>query len=62
MSLRAITDRSHHGDDLLDGRRVRGILLALVAGRTPAVISGHRDRRAAVTGGVQQHGFHKSSL
>jgi hypothetical protein len=53
---------SHDGDDLLDRRRVGRVLLALVAGRSAAVIAGHGRGRAAVPSGVQQHGLHESSL
>jgi hypothetical protein len=48
-----IGGRAHHGDDLLDGRRVRGIELALVARRAPGVIVGHGRRRATPTGGIE---------
>jgi hypothetical protein len=44
---------AHHGDDLLDGRRVRGIELALVARRTAGVIAGHGRGRASPAGGIE---------
>jgi hypothetical protein len=44
---------AHHGDDLLDGRRVRGIEPALVARRASGVIAGHGRGRAPPTGGIE---------
>ena len=42
LSAVAIVARlTHHGDDLLHRRRVRGIQLPLVAGRATGVIAGH---------------------
>ena len=61
MALGAIADRSHHRNDLLDGRRVGRVLLALVARRAASELARHGRRRAMVTCGVQQHGFHESS-
>jgi hypothetical protein len=54
LSVGAIADGAHHGDDLLDGRRVGGVLLALVPRRTSAVIARHGRQRAAMTGDIQQ--------
>src|SRR5271156_5292899 len=62
MAVGAVTNRTHHGHDLLDGRRVSGVLLALVPGRTASVVARHGRRRAAVASNVQQSGFHESSL
>ena len=41
VTVSAVTDRAHYGDDLFDGRRVGGILLTLVSGRTALVGAGH---------------------
>jgi hypothetical protein len=62
VALGAITDCAHDRDDLLNRRRISWVLLALVAGWTASVVAGHGRGRAAVPGGVQQHGFHESSL
>jgi hypothetical protein len=62
MPLGAVADRTHHGDDLLDRRRVGRVLLALVTRRAASVIARHCRRRAAVPGGVQEREFHESSL
>jgi hypothetical protein len=40
----AIADGPHDSDDLLDGRRIGRILLALIAWRPASVITGHRRR------------------
>jgi len=48
-----VTGVAHHGDDLLDGRRVRRVLLPLVARRTTSVIARERCRRAAPAGCVE---------
>jgi hypothetical protein len=62
VSVGTVTDRAHDGDDLLDRRRIGRILLALVARRAASVIARHRRGRATMPSGVQQHGFHESSL
>jgi hypothetical protein len=62
VSVGTVTDCAHDSDDLLDGRWIGRVLLALVAWWAPAVIAGHRRRRAAMACGVQQNGFHESSL
>jgi hypothetical protein len=62
VAIGSHANRAHDRDDLLDRRRVGGVLLALVAWRTAAVIARHRRRRAPVAGGIQKHGFHESSL
>jgi hypothetical protein len=48
------TGRAHHGDDLLDGRRVRRVSLSRVAWRAAGVEAGHRRRGPPTTGGVEQ--------
>jgi hypothetical protein len=53
LSVRAIADRAHHGDDFLDSRRVSRVVLALVARWAAAVIARHRRRRAPMSGSVQ---------
>jgi hypothetical protein len=45
---------AHHRDDLLDGRRVGGIQLPLVAGRATGVVARHRCGRSPPTGGIQR--------
>jgi hypothetical protein len=62
VTVGTIADRAHDGDDLLNCRWIGRVLLARVARRAPSVIAGHRRRRAAMPRGVQQHGFHESSL
>jgi hypothetical protein len=62
VAVWAITDASHDRDDLFNRRRVGRVLLALVARRAASVIARHGRRGAAVAGGVQEHGFHESSL
>jgi len=52
VTVGAVTDRAHHGDDLLDRRRIGRVLLALVSGWTPSVIARHGRRRAAMAGDV----------
>jgi hypothetical protein len=46
---------AHDGDDLIDGRRVGGVALALVPGaipvRNPGVVAGDRRRPAASSNG-----------
>src|SRR5207253_5158789 len=37
----AVTDTTHHGDDLLDRRRISRILLALIARWATSVVAGH---------------------
>ena len=59
LAVGAVADGAHDRDDLLDGRRVCRVLLALVARRAAAVVAGHRRRRAAVAGGIQQDGLHE---
>jgi hypothetical protein len=50
--LKTVTGDLHAGDDLLDGRWVSGIPHALVARRTTGVKTGHRRRRPATTGDI----------
>lgn len=56
---------THHGDDLLHRRWVRGIQLPLVAGRATGVIAGHGRGRAPPTGGIENsrdgHGISSQS-
>jgi hypothetical protein len=40
-SMAMLTSEAHDGDDLLDGRRVGGIELALVARRATGVVARH---------------------
>jgi hypothetical protein len=53
-SVTAIAGRTHDGDDLLDGRRVRRIAQAFVAGRATDVEPRHGRRRATSTGAIEQ--------
>jgi hypothetical protein len=62
VAVGSVADRAHDRDDLLDRRCVCRVLLALVARWAASVVGGHRRGRTAVAGGVQQHGFHESSL
>ncbi len=48
---------AHHGDDLLDARRVGRIAHSLVAWRSSGVVAGHRRRRATPPGGIEDSGF-----
>lgn len=48
---------AHHGDDLLDRRRVGRVAYPLVAGRSSGVVAGHRRWRAAAPGGVENSGY-----
>ena len=52
---------AHDGDDLLDGRRIGRVAHALVARRAAGVEPGHRRRRAAATGGIEQQLGHDPS-
>jgi hypothetical protein len=54
--VEALHGEAHDGDDLLDGRRVGGIELALVARRAPGVIARQGRRRTAPTGGIENYG------
>ncbi len=58
MSVGAVADGSHHRHDLFVGRRISRVLLALVSRGTPSVVPRHRRWRAAMAGGVEQHGLH----
>jgi hypothetical protein len=62
VAVGVVADCAHDRDDLFNCRWVGRVLLALVAGWTASVVAGHGRGRAAVAGGVQQHGFHESSL
>jgi hypothetical protein len=53
---------SHDRDDLLDGRRVSRIPLALVSRSAALMKAGRRDRRPAMTGRVIQNGLHLALL
>jgi hypothetical protein len=55
LPVGAIAGSTHHRDDLLNGRRVGRVVLALVPRRASAVIARHRRGRAAMAGDVQQH-------
>lgn len=44
VSVGTVTNCAHDGNDLLDGRRIGRVLLALVARRATSVIAGHRRR------------------
>jgi hypothetical protein len=61
LTVGALADRTHDGDDLLDRRRIGGVLLALIAWWAASVIARHGCGRTAVPSGVQQNGFHESS-
>jgi hypothetical protein len=44
VTVGAVADRAHHGDDLFDRRRIGRVLLALVSGWTASVVAGHGRR------------------
>jgi hypothetical protein len=44
LPVGAISDGTHHGDDLLDDRRVGRVVLAFVSRRSAVVIARHRRR------------------
>ena len=56
---------AHHRDDLLDGRRVGGIELPLVAGGATGVVARHGRGRSPPTGGIENwqdgHGISSQS-
>jgi hypothetical protein len=45
---------AHHSDDLLDRRRVGGVLLTLVAWRTTSVVARQRRWRTATASRIEQ--------
>jgi hypothetical protein len=53
-SMLPMASAAHHGDDLLDRRWVGRIPQALVARRTSTVVTGHRCRRTATAGSVDE--------
>jgi hypothetical protein len=52
-AMAVVAGLAHDRDDLLHGRRVRGVSQRLVARRTPSVIAGHGRRRAPPAGSVK---------
>jgi hypothetical protein len=64
-AVAVVAGMAHHGDDLLDSRRVGGIELPLVARRTSGVVAGHGRERATPTGGIEHcwddHGISSQS-
>ena len=44
VAVGTVTNRTHHGHDLLDGRRVSGVLLTFVPGRAASVVARHGRR------------------
>jgi hypothetical protein len=60
LAVSLVANNSHDRDNLLDGWRIGGILLALISWRAASVIAGHGRGRAAMAGDVQQNG-HESS-
>jgi hypothetical protein len=53
VAVAVVAGLAHHGDDLFHRRRVGGIDLPLVAGRTAGVVAGHGRGRATPTGGIE---------
>jgi hypothetical protein len=60
--VHSVPGASHHGDDPCDRWRIGGVPLALVAGRTVGMESGHRRRRPTASGGIEQPFGHDASL
>src|SRR5439155_11534739 len=60
-AVRPLAGGPHDGDDLVDRRRVGRIPHAFVARRATLVVAGHRGWRAAVAGGVDSDGLHRST-
>lgn len=58
MPVSAVTDSSHHRDDLFDRRGIGRVLLTLVTRRSPPVVVGHGRGRAPIAGDVQNNGLH----
>src|SRR5437764_12447798 len=54
MAVAILAGLAHDRDDLIDGRRVGGVALALVAWSYAGVRSGHGRRRAASPGSIKQ--------
>ena len=62
LSVEALAGGAHHGDDLLDGRRVRRVAHPVVARRPTGVEARQRGGRTATTGGIEQTLGHWSSF
>ena len=62
VTVGTVADCAHDGDDLLDGRWIGGVFLALVTWWAASVVAGHRRSPATMPSSVQQYGFHESSL
>jgi hypothetical protein len=54
MAVAIVAGLAHDADDLINGRRVRGVALALVARGDPAAELWRGRRRAASVGSVEQ--------
>ena len=54
MAVAIIAGLAHHGDDLIDCRRVGRVALALIAWRDPGAEPRHGRRRPATAGSVKQ--------
>jgi hypothetical protein len=54
MAVTIVAGLAHHGDDLINGRRVGGIALALFARGYPGAEAWRGRRRAASTRSVKQ--------
>jgi hypothetical protein len=54
MAVAIVAGLAHDGDDLINGRRVRGVVLAVVAPGDPGAESWRGRRRAASSGSVEQ--------
>jgi hypothetical protein len=57
-AVRIVAGGAHDGDDLLDRGRIGRVAEAFVPRDSPSVIAGHRGRRAAMTGSIEQYRFH----
>jgi hypothetical protein len=62
-AMTVITGLAHHGDDLLDSRRVGWVPYSLVARYAASVITGHCRWRATPTGGIKsKRNYHGNLL
>jgi hypothetical protein len=54
VAVAIVAGLAHDGDDLIDGRRVRGVMLAFVAWGDPAAEPWRGRRRTASASSVEQ--------
>jgi hypothetical protein len=53
IAVSGLAGFAHHGDDLLDPRRIGRVADPLVSRRAPGVVAGHRRRRAPTSRPVE---------